>query len=148
MKISREGTSFAVPINKAKAIVRDLAEGKHINHGYVGVSMASLTPDLARQNNADPNSPNGIIPEVKGVVITKVYSNTPAEEAGLRRLDVVLEIGERRVERADDAQSIIDGAKVGEALPMKIIRSGKEVILYITPEDLGLKLQKMRTLQR
>ena len=65
--VSREGTSFAVPINKAKDIVRDLAEGKHINHGYVGVSMASLTPDLARQNNADPNSPNGIIPEVKGV---------------------------------------------------------------------------------
>lgn len=142
--VSREGTSFAVPINKAKDIVRDLAEGKHINHGYVGVSMASLTPDLARQNNADPNSPNGIIPEVKGVVITKVYSNTPAEEAGLRRLDVVTEIGGKRVDRADDAQSIIDGAKVGEGIAVEIIRSGKEITLYITPEDLGIKLQKIK----
>ena len=34
-----EGTSFAVPINKAKAIVHDLAEGKHINHGYVSKKM-------------------------------------------------------------------------------------------------------------
>jgi S1-C subfamily serine protease len=79
-----------------------------------GVSMASLSPDLARQNNADPNSPNGFIPEVNGVVITRVYPKTPAEDAGLRRLDVVMEIGGQRVERADDAQRIIDGANVGE----------------------------------
>lgn len=76
--------------------------------------MASLTPDLARQNNADPNSPNGFIPEVNGVVITRVYQNTPAEVAGLRRLDVVLEIGGQQVERADDAQRLIDGAPIGE----------------------------------
>jgi S1-C subfamily serine protease len=110
--------------------------------------MASLTPDLARQNNADPNSPNGIIPEVKGVVITKVYANTPAEAAGLRRLDVVTEIGGKKVERADDAQNIIDGAKVGEGLTMRIIRSGKEITLNITPEDLCMKLQKMRGQRR
>lgn len=76
--------------------------------------MASLTPDLARQNNADPNSPNGFIPEVNGVVITRVYPKTPAEQAGLRRLDVVVQISSHQVERADDAQRIIDGASIGE----------------------------------
>jgi S1-C subfamily serine protease len=76
--------------------------------------MASLTPDLARKNNADPNSANGSIPETFGVVITRVYPRTPAEQAGLRRLDVVVEIGEQKVERADDAQRIIDGANIGE----------------------------------
>lgn len=125
-----------------------MSEGKHINHGYVGVSMASLNPDLARQNNADPNSPNGIIPEVKGVVITKVYSKTPAEKAGLRRLDVVMEIGGKRVERADDAQRIIDAAEVGHVLTMKVIRSGKEICIQIIPEDLGIKLLKMREQRR
>ncbi len=79
--------------------------------------MASLTPDLARQNNSDPNSPNGFIPEVNGVVITRVYPKTPAEVAGLRRLDVVLEIGGQQVERADDAQRLIDGASIGEVRP-------------------------------
>jgi S1-C subfamily serine protease len=145
---NREGTSFAVPINKAKAIVRDLAEGKHISHGYIGVSMASLTPELARQNNADPNSPNGVIPETNGVVVTRVYPKTPAEDAGLRRLDVVIEIGGKRVERADDAQRLIDGATVGKHLQLRIIRSGKEVILNVTPEDLGYKLQKMKEERR
>jgi S1-C subfamily serine protease len=139
-----EGTSFAVPINKAKTIVNDLAEGKHVNHGYIGVSMASLTPDLARQNNADPNSPNGFIPEVNGVVITRVYPKTPAETGGLRRLDVVTEIDGQEVERADDAQRIIDGAAIGENLRMTIMRNGKEHTLNVKPEDLGYKLQRMK----
>ena len=82
--------------------------------------MASLTPDLARQNYVDPNSPNGFIPEVNEVVITCVYPRTPAEQAGLRRLDVVVQIGSQQVERADDAQRIIDGASIGEvSIPNK-----------------------------
>ena len=80
----------------------------------IGVSMASLTPDLARQNNADPNSQYGFIPEIYGVVVTKVYPKTPAEVAGLRRLDVLVEIDGQKVERADDAQQIIDGAAIGK----------------------------------
>lgn len=144
IRANMEGTSFAVPINKAKEIAQDLADGKHINHGYIGVSMASLTPDLAIQNNADPNSPNGFIPEIHGVIITRVYPKTPAEMGGLRRLDVVVEISGQRVTRADDAQRIIDSAKVGDPLTMKIVRNGKEVTSVITPEDLGYKLQKMK----
>ena len=128
--------------------MHDLAEGKHISHGYIGVSMASLTADLARQNNADPNSPNGVIPEVNGVVITRVYPKTPAEDSGLRRLDVVIEIGGKRVERADDAQRRIDGANVGETLQMKIVRNGKEMNIHITPEDLGYKLQRVKEEKR
>jgi|AntRauTorckE5430_2_1112549.scaffolds.fasta_scaffold47104_1 S1-C subfamily serine protease len=110
--------------------------------------MASLTPDLARQNNADPNSPNGVIPEINGVVITRVYAKTPAEESGLRRLDVMTEIGGKRVERADDAQRIIDGATVGEGIQIKVIRGGKEMHISITPEDLGYKLQRMKEEKR
>jgi S1-C subfamily serine protease len=115
-----EGTSFAIPINKIKAIVNDLAHGKHITHGYIGVSMATLTPDIAQQNNLDPNSSNGILPPVHGVVVTRVFAKTPADMAGIRRLDVIVEIANKRVERADDAQRIIDGAKIGE---VKVIQS-------------------------
>lgn len=76
--------------------------------------MVSLTPNLARQSNAAPNSPNGFIPEIDGVIIIKVYPKAPAEVGGLCRLDVITEIGGQRVERADDAQRIIDGAIVGK----------------------------------
>ena len=76
--------------------------------------MATLTPDIARQNNLDPNSANGILPPVNGVVITRVFHKTPAELSGIRRLDVIVEIANKRVERADDAQRIIDGSIIGE----------------------------------
>lgn len=82
--------------------------------------MASLTPDLARQNYVDPNSPNGFIPEVNEVVITCVYPRTPAEQAGLQRLDMVVQIGSQQVERVDDVQRINDGASIGEvSIPNK-----------------------------
>lgn len=82
--------------------------------------MASLTPDLARQNYVDPNSPNGFIPEVNEVVITCVYPKTPAKQAGLQRLDVVVQIGSQQIERVDDVQRINDGASIGEvSIPNK-----------------------------
>jgi len=148
IRANMEGTSFAVPINKVKAIVEDLAIGKHIEHGYVGVSMVSLTPNLARQSNADPNSPNGFIPEIDGVIIIKVYPKAPAEVGGLCRLDVITEIGGQRVERADDAQRIIDGAIVGKDLTIRIIRNDKEITLTVRPEDLGRKLKKIKEQRR
>ena len=92
--------------------------------------MASLTPELARQNNADHNLPNGFIPEVNGVVITRVYPKTPAEIAGLRRLDVVTEIGGQHVERADDAQRIIDGATIGQ------VRCTTPIIIHLREEGI------------
>jgi S1-C subfamily serine protease len=101
--------------------------------------MASLTPDLARQNNADPNSPNGFIPEVNGVVITRVYPKTPAEKAGLRRLDVVVEINGQQVERADDAQRIIDGAPIGK------VRSLLSILFFVAVLDAITDKQVVRT---
>lgn len=148
IRANMEGTSFAIPINKVKKIMNDLSEGKQINHGYIGISMATLTPDLARQNNADPNSPNGIIPEMNGVIVTKIYHKTPAEDAQLRRMDVILEIGGCKVERADNAQMIIDGATVGEDLTLKVLRNEKEIILTVKPEDLADKLHQIKEEKR
>ncbi|MDX2244783.1 MAG: HhoA/HhoB/HtrA family serine endopeptidase, partial [Leptolyngbyaceae cyanobacterium bins.302] len=65
------GIGFAIPINKAKEIETRLAKGETIAHPYIGVQMTSLTPELARQNNTDPNSPFEV-PEVNGVVVIRV----------------------------------------------------------------------------
>lgn len=48
---------------QAKQIMYDLAEGRAIQHPYIGVHLTTVTPDMARQNNLDPNAPN-VIPEV------------------------------------------------------------------------------------
>ena len=144
MRYNMEGTSFAVPINKVKGIMHDLSEGKEISHGYVGIYTASLTPELAREKNADPNSNYGVIAETTGVIVLTVYPNTPAEKAGLRRADVITEIGGKRVEKAADAYRIIDEAKVGLPLEFKIVRGGKEIKIKIKPDEFATRLRIAR----
>merc|ERR1712183_352578 len=73
IRANMEGIAFAIPVNKAKDIMYQLAAGQNIKHGYIGVVMMTITPDFARQNNNDPNSPVGIIPEVNGVMIERFY---------------------------------------------------------------------------
>jgi S1-C subfamily serine protease len=85
------GIGFAIPINKAKSIKDTLAAGQKIPHPYVGIQMITLTPELAQQNNQDPNSPF-VIPEIDGVLVVRVLPNTPAEQAGMRRGDIITAI--------------------------------------------------------
>ena len=134
-----EGTSFAIPINRIRAIMYDLAQGRQIHHGYLGISLATCTPDWARQNNLEASDAPSI-PEVYGALIHKVfprvskrYTNhlsmfwakrnltlllfahqTPAEKGGLRENDVLLEIAGKKVSSSDDARRIIDGAPIGK----------------------------------
>ena len=150
MRYNMEGTSFAVPINKVKNIMHDLAEGKQISHGYVGIYTSSVTPELAKEKNADPNSNYGLIAETNGVIILTVYPETPAEEAGLRRADVITEIGGKKVEKAADAYRIIDTSKIGSPLDFKIMRGDKAITIKVKPEEFAtrLRIAKERREQR
>jgi S1-C subfamily serine protease len=109
-----EGTSFAIPINRVREIMYDLAEGNEVHHGYIGISLATCTPDWARQNNIQVTSDIPQIPEVFGALVHKVFPRTPAEKGGLRENDVVLEINGKRVQSSDEARRLIDGAPVGK----------------------------------
>eukprot|EP00953_Heterococcus_sp_UTEX-ZZ885_P025312 13760-Heterococcus_DN1.PRE.2 len=70
----------AIPINKAKQIMYELAAGRTIAHAYVGIQMTTITPDFARQNNIDPNAPN-VIPEYYEVTScgSEAVCNLPTE---------------------------------------------------------------------
>ena len=109
-----EGTSFSIPINRVREIMNDLAQGREIHHGYLGISLATCTPDWARQNNVNVKDTRSHIPEVHGALVHNVFPRTPAEEGGFKNNDVILEIGGKRVQSSDDARRLIDGAPVGE----------------------------------
>ena len=113
------GIGFAIPINKAKAIQASLSRGERIAHPYLGVQIATLTPDMAKMNNEDPNSAIAL-PETDGVLVVRVLPNTPAADAGLRRGDVITKVAGIRVKQADQLQSRVDQVKVGEALEMTL----------------------------
>lgn len=141
-----EGTSFAIPINRVRDIMHDLAEGKPVHHGYLGISLATCTPDWARQNNirAEALSQNFRIPEVHGALVHKVFPRTPAEKGGLRENDVVLEIAGKKVRCSDDARRLIDSADTGKDLPLTVLRDKKEICVTVQPVDLATRLKEVR----
>jgi S1-C subfamily serine protease len=129
------GIGFAIPINKAKEIKDRLARGERIAHPYLGVQIATLTPDIAKRNNEDPNA--GIeIPEVTGVLIVRVMPNTPAAEAGLRRGDVILEIDGKLVTTADQLQAQVDRANVNQTLRITIRRGNSQQQINVKTAEL------------
>lgn len=147
IRANAEGIGFAIPINKAKKIITRLADGQPIQHGFVGMNVISITPDLARQQNADPNSPAGVIPEVYGAMITMVRSNAPAANCGLRRFDIVLEIGGNQIKNAGDVIKVFDEAPVGKEIDVCVLRNSREIVISVVPDDLTEKLLEARQTQ-
>ena len=118
------GIGFAIPINKAKAIKDKLMRGEKISHPYLGVEMRTITPQLAQENNNDPNSPISI-PEVNGVLVVRVVPESPAAAAGLRRGDVIVQIEGQKVTKAEQLQSLVEDTEIGQALQIKIRRGNQ-----------------------
>lgn len=140
IRANMEGTSFAIPINRVRELLNDLSNGKQIQHGYVGVSMATCSPDWARQHTTDKIR----FPEVHGAVVGKVFPRTPAMDGGLRENDIVTQIGGMRVRNSDDARRLIDRAPVGQDLTISVLRDHRPVILTVRPVDLATRLREMR----
>ncbi len=124
------GIGFAIPINKAKSIKDALAKGEKIPHPYLGVQMTTLTPEIARQNNTDPNSPFEV-PEMEGVIVVRVLPNTPAAAAGFRRGDVITAIDGQSVKTAEQLQSVVEQSRLGQNLKIQIRRSEQNQQLMV-----------------
>lgn len=129
------GIGFAIPINRAKAIKDQLARGERIAHPYLGVQMTTLTPELAKQNNTDPNSAF-IVPEVNGVIVIRVLPNTPAAKAGVRRGDVITQIDGQAIVTAEQLQTIVENSRLGQALQIKVLRGDQARQLSVKTAEL------------
>jgi S1-C subfamily serine protease len=129
------GIGFAIPIDKAKAIKDRLIRGEKVAHPYIGVQMETLTPELARQNNSDPNSAIQI-PEVNGVLVIRVLPNSPAAAAGLRRGDVIVQVDGQTIRKAEQLQSLVEDTQVGQAIQVKVLRGSQTQQLSVRTGEL------------
>ncbi|MDJ0741868.1 MAG: HhoA/HhoB/HtrA family serine endopeptidase [Xenococcaceae cyanobacterium MO_167.B27] len=129
------GIGFAIPINKAKSLKDTLARGQIVPHPYVGVQMISLTPELAKQNNNDPNSAF-FIPETEGVLVMRIIPGTPAEKAGIRRGDVIVSIDSTQITDAGQLQSIVENSGLDANLKFKILRGDRTLLFNVITAQL------------
>ncbi|MBE9258722.1 MULTISPECIES: HhoA/HhoB/HtrA family serine endopeptidase [Aphanizomenonaceae] len=129
------GIGFAIPIDKAKAIAVQLQRDGKVAHPYLGVQMVTLTPELAKQNNNDPNSMFAI-PEVKGVLVMRVVPNSPAATAGIRRGDVIVQIDSKEITSAEQLQGVVEDSTLGQALQIKVQRGNQTQMLSVRTAEL------------
>ncbi len=129
------GIGFAIPIDKAKAIALKLQRDGRVIHPYLGVQMITLTPQLARQNNLDPNSPIQI-PEVNGVLVMRVIPDSPAAIAGIRRGDVIVQVDRESVTSADNLQNLVENSRLGQVLQVKVQRGNQIQVISVRTAEL------------
>ncbi|MEL4894832.1 HhoA/HhoB/HtrA family serine endopeptidase [Crocosphaera sp. Alani8] len=129
------GIGFAIPINKAKALEKILASGQKVPHPYIGVQMLNLTPEIARENNSNPNSPM-IVAEVDGILVVQVVPNSPAEKARLRRGDVIVAVNGEPVKDGTDLQKIVEQAGINATLRLQLYRGDRPLQLTVRTEQL------------
>lgn len=130
IRAEAQGIGFAIPINTAKAAAIALADGKQVAHPYLGVHIATLTPDLARENNRAPNAPIQL-PEINGAAVLQAPPNSPAGAAGIRPGDVIVDINGQAITTAEQLQRIVENSQVNQTLQIKIRRSSQTVSLSI-----------------
>jgi S1-C subfamily serine protease len=129
------GIGFAIPINKAKEIKDRLALGESIAHPYIGVQIATFTPEMARRNNEDINA-GMVLPEVDGVLVIRVLEGTPAAEAGLRRGDVITGVDGIPIRSADDLQLRVEDTHVGDTLQLDLRRGDRTQVVQVKTAEL------------
>jgi serine protease Do/serine protease DegQ len=118
------GIGFAVPINLAAAVMRSLIETGSVSRGYLGVQSQTLTADDAEAL--------GLPRDTKGVTITDLTPNSPAEKSGLEPGDVILAVNDKSVGELSDLRIAIAQTAPGTKVKVKVARDGKDRIFDIT----------------
>jgi serine protease Do len=138
------GIGLAIPINMAKTVKDQLISSGKVTRGYVGVTMTDVNQEIKEFFKLKSQD---------GVLVTDVLENSPAEEGGLQRDDVILKINGRDVKDGQAVKNVIGFTAPGTEVTFTVDRNGKEKEITVQignkPEasdmisKLGIEIQEM-----
>jgi serine protease Do len=131
-----QGVGFAIPINLAKRVMKDLIENGRVIRGYLGVQIQEIDYEIAKSLG---------LKEVAGALIADVVEDTPADKAGLKTGDVVLKVDGKKIHTSSELRNTISAHRPGDKVTLMLLRGGKEknidVILEELPENLNQAME-------
>ncbi len=119
---SAQGIGFAIPIKIAKELLFSLKRGE-VTRGYLGVYLAELTPEQAK---------NLGLKEGRGVQVARVVSGGPAERANLQPGDIIVGFDGKEVPGTRDLSWLVAATPPGKEVKVEVIRRGKPLTLRVT----------------
>lgn len=124
------GLSFAIPINTASLIARQLADKGFVERGYLGIQFQPVSDALARQFGLD---------RPRGALVATVEPDGPADKAGIKPGDVIVAYNGRAIDSSRALPPMVGETPVGERADVTVLRDGRERTLKVTigklPED-------------
>jgi S1-C subfamily serine protease len=121
-----QGLGFAIPIETAQRIAKQIIEKGSVTRAYLGIQMLTLDPNVKKEINDDQNSDLKVT-EDSGVLVTRVVPNSPAASVGIRPGDVIVKIDGETTTSADKIQQFVEGKSVGDRLRVELKRNGQVV---------------------
>lgn len=124
------GMGFAIPINVAKRVAKEIIEYGAVRGVWIGLSVQDITPFIAsRMEIADP----------KGVIVVRLEDGSPADKAGVRVGDIIRRVQGEAVSNSNEAQRSLFGAGVGDLVTLTIEREGKSTEVRLKLEEVPKK---------
>lgn len=118
-----QGIGFAIPINLVKKVLPQLKSKGTVTRGYIGVLVNEMSPELAAKMGLPEDSRNPLV--------ARVYPGEPADKAGVKEYDIILEFNGRPIRSAGDLVNAVTQVPVGEKGEMKVKRGKKTLSLKI-----------------
>jgi serine protease Do len=117
------GLSFAVPINVARQVADQLKVAGHVDHGWLGVGIQTVSSDLAKSFGLD---------QPRGALVSQVQPNSPAAQGGLQTGDIILSFNGKAVSDSNQLPLLVNATPVGHQVAIEVLRAGKTQTLQAT----------------
>ena len=127
-----EGVGFAIPINTARKVADDLIAGRPVSHSYIGILGQTVTDTIAEQYE---------LPVSDGAYITRVVPDGPADKAGIKTGDIIVEVDGETVKGMDEVIGEVRGRNVGDTISVTYYDGNEKKTVDVTLEEKPTNLQ-------
>lgn len=131
---SAQSIGFAIPINAAKSAIDSIKKTGRIVRPYLGVRYIPITPDIAKENSL-PYEYGALIMRGQGLGQVAVVPGSPADKAGLKENDIILEVNGERIDQNKGLVGLVQQYNVGDKIELKVYSGGKEKNVEMTLEE-------------